>query len=268
VRHRRPRTGQSLRFLRSPLPFVGLATALAIGTGVAAYGDWDVGADEAQFTVHAASIPRMDAPTVELPDGQPEITADGIVVSGPRIGWDRVTIAPGTPVQRYVVTRHLGPIAQVACDVPAARTRCVDETAPAGYLATYTVAAAYGSFWTGVPSPASEPLLLPGEAAPIVVDGVVVVPGADGSALVPAPGVSASAPAGVVIVPQAGSTDGREDPEPVVSGSAVPAPGQAQAPPAHKPPAPPEESAPVRHSGLTRHPSKFIKARSCHGETP
>ncbi|UQU65766.1 hypothetical protein COUCH_05455 [Couchioplanes caeruleus] len=231
-----------------------MATALAIGTGVAAYGDWDVGAEEAQFTVHAASIPRMKAPIVELPGGEPQITAEGIVAAGPRIAWDRVTIAPGTPVQRYVVTRHLGPIAQVACDVPAARARCVDESAPAGYLATYTVAATYGTFWTGEPSPASEPALLPGEAAPIVVDGVVLVPGADGSALVPAPGVSASAPGGVVVVPQAGAADGRGQPEPVASTSTAPAPDQVQpppvqAPPVHKPPAPPEESAPAPDAG-------------------
>ncbi|MEV4703955.1 hypothetical protein [Actinoplanes sp. NPDC049316] len=226
-----------------------MATALAIGTGVAAYGDWDVGADEAQFTVHAASIPRMDAPAVTLPGGQPEITADGIVVGGPRIEWDRVSIAPGTPVQRYVVTRHLGPIIQVACDVPADHRRCVDENAPAGYLATYTVAATYGSFWTGVPSPESAPVPLPGEAAPIVVDGVVMVPGGDGSTLVPAPGVSASAPTGIVVVPQAGTGDGKPAAEPVVSASASTAPGQVQQPPVHKPPAPPEESAPVPDSG-------------------
>ncbi|MGA5301752.1 hypothetical protein ACPCHT_17620 [Nucisporomicrobium flavum] len=226
-----------------------MATALAIGTGVAAYGDWDVGAEEAQFTVHAAGIPRMKAPTVELPGGEPQITAEGIVAAGPRIAWDRVTIAPGTPVQRYVVTRHLGPIAQVACDVPATGARCVDESAPAGYLVTYTVAATYGTFWTGEPSPASEPTLLPGEAAPIVVDGVVVVPGADGSPLVPAPGVSTSAPGGVVVVPQAGAADGRGEPEPVASTSTTPAPDQVQPPPVHKPPAPPEESASAPAAG-------------------
>ena len=232
--------------LRSPLPFVGVATAVALGTGVAAYGDWDVDAESASFVVHAASIPRMDAPSAELPSGPAEITEDGLVVSGPRIRWDRVRIAPGTPVQRYVVTRHLGPIAQVACDVPAARTRCVDERAPAGYLATYTVAAAYGSFWTGVPSKHSEPMLLPGEAAPILVAGVVVLPGAGGTAIVPAPGVTASAPAPAV-VPTGAATDpvaepgepggpGRPDdpgrPEPV---------GSVSRAPVYVPPVPPAE---------------------------
>jgi len=238
----------SLRFLRSPLPFIAVATAVAIGTGVAAYGDWDVSADSASFVVHAESIPRMKAPSATLPSGQPEITEDGLVVSGPRIRWDRVEIAPGTPVQRYVVTRHLGPIAQVACDVPAGRTRCVDESAPAGYLATYTVAAAYGSFWTGVSSKPSEPMLLPGEAAPILVDGVFVLPGAGGTAVVPEPGVAASAPATVVVPPdsaagspgdpggsdESGEPDGEAD-----SGDSEPD-GPASHPPVYVPPPPPE----------------------------
>ena len=230
------------RLLRSPLTFVGVATAVAIGTGVAAYGDWNVGAESASFVVHAESIPRMDAPSAKLPSGPAGITEDGLVVSGPRIRWDRVEIAPGTPVQRYVVTRHLGPIAQVACDVPAGRTRCVDEHAPAGYLATYTVAAAYGSFWTGVPSKPSEPMLLPGEAAPILVAGVVVLPGAGGTAIVPAPLVSASAPAAVV-VPTGPATDPVAEPGvPGGSGPGRPEPvSSASRAPGYVPPVPPEE---------------------------
>jgi len=247
---RRPaRTRNTLRFLRSPLPFVGVATAAAIGTGVAAYGDWDVGAESATFEVRAASIPRMAAPSVQLPAGRPAISADGLVAPGLRIRWERVEIAPGTPVQRYVVTRHLGPIAQVACEVPAGRTRCVDEQAPAGYLATYTVTATYGSFWTGAPSKPSEPTLLPGEAAPIVVAGVVVLPGAGGAAVVPAPGVSASAPARTTVV-QPDPGDGPAGPaDPGGPGEPVePAPaGSASQAPVIKPPEPPElpeESAP------------------------
>ena len=248
MRRRSARTRTSLRFLRSPLPFIGVATAVAIGTGVAAYGDWDVSADSASFVVHADRIPKMAAPTAELPSGPAEITEDGLVAQGPRIRWDEVEIAPGTPVQRYVVTRHLGPIAQVACDVPAGRTRCVDESAPAGYLATYTVAAAYGSFWTGVSSKPSEPMLLPGEAAPILVDGVFVVPGAGGTAVVPEPGVAASAPATVVVPPDsapgpAGDPGGSGEPDDD-AGPGEPEPaGSASHAPVYVPPAPPEDES-------------------------
>lgn len=229
-------------FLRSPLPFVGVATAVAIGTGVAAYGGWDVGAESASFVVHAESIPRMAVPSVKLPSGRAEITEDGLVVSGPRITWEPVRIAAGTPVQRYVVTRHLGPIAQVACDVPAGRTRCVDRQAPAGYLATYTVAAAYGSFWTGVPSKPSDPMLLPGEAAPIVVAGVVVLPGEAGTVLLPAPGVSASAPATVVVPPGSAAGPGPDPGVPDVPDRPEPVPSESQAP-VYVPPVPPGEPA-------------------------
>jgi hypothetical protein len=154
-----------------------------------------------------------------------------LVVAGPRITWRRIEIADDVPVERYVVTRHLGPISQVACDVPAGRSRCVDAHPPAGYLVTYTVAAAYGSSWTGLASQASNPVLLPGEAAPIYVDGVMVLPGADGGALVPVPGASVVASAGAV-TGDPGSVVNPADP-----GSAISASPDA---PVIVPPAPPE----------------------------
>ncbi|MEV6597215.1 hypothetical protein AB0M36_10175 [Actinoplanes sp. NPDC051346] len=141
----------------------------------------------------------MDAPDVELPAGEPRITADGLIARGPRIHWNRVEIAPRTPVRRYLVTRHLGPIAQLVCDVPASRDGCVDEHPPAGYLVTYTVVATHGAFWTGTASRPSRPVPLPGEAAPVVIDGVVVLlPGAGGGTVVPASGSGAAASAGAV----------------------------------------------------------------------
>ncbi|MEV4636401.1 hypothetical protein AB0J80_03520 [Actinoplanes sp. NPDC049548] len=218
-----------------------MATAAAIGTGVAAYGNWEVKAETATFTVRAASIPRMDAPRAELPPGEPEIGADGLVLRGPRISWHRVAIGGDVPVQRYVVTRHLGPVTQIACDVPAGRTRCVDKHPPAGYLVTYTVAATYGSFWTGLPSEASRPVLLPGEAAPVLVDGVVVLPGSSGGTLMPAPGPSAGAVAGGT------RPDSPADP-------ANPAPHDSASPaaPVIVPPAPPEVDTP--ESGTTSAP--------------
>lgn len=212
-----------------------MVTAAAIGTGVAAYGNWDVKAEAVTFTVHAASIPRMAAPDAELPPGEPLVSGDGLVVRGPRISWRRISIASGVRVQRYVVTRHLGPVTQVACDVPAGRTRCVDWHPPAGYLVTYTVAATYGSYWTGLASESSRPVLLPGEAAPILVDGVVVLPGSAGGALVPGPGPSGIASPGAVVNGPGTPAD-----------PANPAPDTSASPqaPVIVPPAPPETETP------------------------
>ncbi|MFI5494887.1 hypothetical protein [Actinoplanes sp. NPDC051859] len=230
----RPGRTRTSRLLRSPLPYIGTATALVIGTGVAAYGDWDVNADRATFTVHAASIPRMDAPNAVLPSGPALVDAGGRILRGPRITWSRVEITPSVGVQRYVVTRNLGPIRQIACDVPAPRRGCVDLLPPAGYLVTYTVVATHGRFWTGTPSQASQQLLLPGKAEPIVVDGVVVTPGPGGTAVVPGvdPSTSAVAPAPGTVSPPAGPSPD------------VPVPSSA---PVIVPPEPPE-SAPVEES--------------------
>ncbi|MFI7603226.1 hypothetical protein [Actinoplanes sp. NPDC049681] len=238
------------------MPIIGVATAATIGTGVAAYGNWDVKAEAKTFTVRAASIPRMAAPDAEMPPGEPLVSGDGLVVRGPRISWRGVAIAADVPVQRYVVTRHLGPVAQVACDVPAGRTRCVDRHPPAGYLVTYTVAAAYGSYWTGLASEESRPVLLPGEAAPIIVDGVVVLPGSAGGALVPGPGPSGIAAPGTVV-----NGDGAAV-EPGVPAPEVSTSAQA---PVIVPPAPPEVETPK--SDTTSEPATPAPVESA-GEPP
>ncbi|PRY19255.1 hypothetical protein [Pseudosporangium ferrugineum] len=228
--------------LRSPLPMIGVATAVAIGTGVAAYANWDVKAEAATFTVRAASIPRMAAPDSRLPSGEPDVGTDGLVRHGPRITWRRIRIAEGVPVQRYVVVRHLGPITQVACDVPARRSSCVDAHPPAGYLVTYTVAARYGSHWSGMPSEPGPPVLMPGEAAPIMVDGVVVLPGADGGGLVPVPGGGPSVAPSAETAAESGTGTG------AVTDTGLPVDAPPSQAPIIVPPAPPEAEEPVAES--------------------
>ncbi|AGL20855.1 hypothetical protein L083_7345 [Actinoplanes sp. N902-109] len=134
-----------------------MAAVAAAGSGVAAYGGWNVGGWSPTFTVHAVRIPRMLPPSAQL----------GTDVAGPRIGWE--AIVGQAPVQRYVVTRHLGAISAVACAVEARATNCVDRHAPVGRVLTYTVAAAWGTHWSGVDSAPSVPVLVPGAAAPLPV---------------------------------------------------------------------------------------------------
>ena len=113
--------------------------------------------DVETFTVHAAEIPRVARPAVRAH-------------AQPRIAWKAVRIAEDVPVQRYVVTRHLGTVTQVACDVPAtARPRCIDRFAPAGYRATYTVTARHGAHWRATDSEASAVVTMTGVAVPIWV---------------------------------------------------------------------------------------------------
>jgi hypothetical protein len=161
--------------LRTPLPVIGITTALIIGGGVAAFAAWDVSATPETFTVQAAHIPRM---------GPPRVRSGKI----PRIRWGAVELLPGVPAQRYIVTRHLGPIALVACDVPPGATlQCADEFAPAGYRATYSVAATYGASWVGTPGAPSRAVTMPGTPVPMMINGVLVVPD-------PVTGVVASSP--------------------------------------------------------------------------
>ena len=40
----------------------------------------------------------------------------------PAVRWNRVSVAPGVAVHRYVVTRHAGPDTATACDMTAALT--------------------------------------------------------------------------------------------------------------------------------------------------
>lgn len=225
-RHAAERRG----FLQPVLLALGAAAALAAtGGGVSTLTGWTTGSAPETFTVYAAEIPRMAQPRV-YPHARP------------RISWNPVEIAPDVPVQRYVVTRHLGPVTQVACDVPAASARrCVDRYAPAGYRATYTVAATYGPRWVGPDSKHSVVVATPGVAVPIVVEGVTIVPGAAGTPVV------------VGTAPQAVPTGASSAPAaPAASATASePAPGPAESepvpvPPVFVPPAPPDAGEPVK----------------------
>jgi hypothetical protein len=185
-RHAPPRDRR--RSLQPLMLAAGVLTTLATTGGVISAVGWSSGSTSETFTVHAAEIPRVARPAVRA-DAQP------------RIAWKSVRIAEDVPVQRYVVTRHLGTVTQVACDVPAtARPRCIDRFAPAGYRATYTVTARHGAHWRGTDSEASAAVTMPGVAVPISVNGQLIVPGAAGtpvvvgSAPVAAADPSASAP--------------------------------------------------------------------------
>jgi hypothetical protein len=196
MRHRHARPPARRRFLPPSLIMAGAAVGIAATGGASAFAGWVVQATAGPFTVHAARIPTMAPPTIR-------------VRALPRIGWTAVEIAPGVPVQRYVVTRHLGPVNQVACDVPAtAKPRCIDLHAPAGYQATYTIAATYGTQWTGEDSEPSNPVTMPGIALPLTIDGVVVLPGAAGAVIVPGaqPSSSPSLVAGTETAPSAASS--------------------------------------------------------------
>lgn len=232
--------------LRTPLPVIGITTALIIGGGVAAFAAWDVSARSATFTVTAAHIPRMGPPRVR-------------VGKTPQIRWGAVELLPGVPAQRYVVTRTLGPLSQVACDVPPGATlQCVDEFAPAGYRATYSVAATYGLSWVGPPGAPSRAVTMPGTAVPMLINGVMVVPGVGGEPIVdgtggpaqvaaasPAPALSS--PASSVPLPPPPELPGTPDPVPTrVTEMPEPPVHSVPAPPPSDPPSqpPPTESSP------------------------
>ncbi|WP_211353757.1 hypothetical protein [Couchioplanes caeruleus] len=187
-----------------------------------------------RYRLPIAGAALVEAPAATLPGGEPRSTADGLLVRGPRIEWDRVEIAADTPVQRYLVSRHLGPVTQLACDIPVDRHSCVDEHPRAGCLVTYSVVAAHGAFWTGPAGRHSPPIPLPGEPAPVVVDGVVVLPGAGDGRVPPPLGSGAAAPAGAGAADDAGAVAGPATPAP------VPVPTDSEPAPAIVPPAPPE----------------------------
>ncbi|WP_412752901.1 hypothetical protein [Krasilnikovia sp. M28-CT-15] len=187
--------------MRQPLIVVGAALGVAATGGVAAFAGWSVTVQPASFTVYAARLPQPAPPRAR-------------VHALPWVTWQPV--ARGAPADRYVVTRHLGPATQVACEVPAAaRPRCVDRQAPAGYRATYTVAAASGSHWVSVDSAPSAPVTVPGVAEPVIVNGIQLWPGPDGTPVV----VDGAAPSAY--------------PSLVARTTMNPA-----APPAHRPPSP------------------------------
>ena len=203
----------------------GVAVSLVLAGSMATYASWSSATVSREFTVRSAAIPRMAAPRV-------------IAGAQPRIAWTRVRLTAKEPVERYRVTRHLGTVAQVACEVLAtARPVCVDRYAPPGYPATYTVAAAHGRNWIGPESPASAVVTAPGAAVPISIGGVVLVPGAAGDPVVVPDGVVASA-----APPGGGGTEPEVD-----TGELT---GPAETPPESPspvvvPPAPPVESETV-----------------------
>jgi hypothetical protein len=84
----------------------GVAVSLVLAGSVVTYASWSSATVSREFTVRSAAIPRMAAPRVA--SGAP-----------PRIAWTPVRLTPRAPVERYRVTRHLGTVAQVACEVPA-----------------------------------------------------------------------------------------------------------------------------------------------------
>ncbi|MCA2214097.1 hypothetical protein [Jidongwangia harbinensis] len=215
------------RFLQPLLLALGVAVALAAGGGVGRLTGWATGSPPETFTVYAGKVPRVAKPRVYRH-------------TQPRISWTSVEIAPDRPAQRYLVTRHLGSVAQLACNVPAAAgPRCTDVHAPAGYRATYTVAATYGPSWVG---PASEPSRMvetPGVPVPIAIAGATILPGAAGTPIVvrTAPPAARTRPSAAVSGPPA--APGIE-PEPQPS---EPAAG-AVVPPVVRPPAPPGHGTP------------------------
>jgi hypothetical protein len=218
--------GERRGFLQPALLTLAAAAALAATGGVATLTGWTTGSAPETFTVYAGKIPRMVQPHVHRH-------------AQPRISWTPVQIAPDVPVQRYVVTRHLGAVAQVACDVPAASARrCVDRSAPAGYRATYTVTATYGARWVGPDSEHSAVVAMPGVAVPILVDGVTIVPGVAGAPVVvgTAPRV---VPTGASSAPPAPAEPpvNATDPEPPAGPE--PATSVPETPPVIVPPAPP-----------------------------
>jgi hypothetical protein len=238
----------SRRAVRGPMLLA--VAAAAAGAGGMAYAGWAADSTSKPFTVYASRIPRVDRPQVA-------------VRNIPRVRWTPVELAPGVPMHRYVVTRHLGPVRQIACDVPAtAVPRCIDATAPAGYLMTYTVAARYGSRWVGPASEPSAPVVRPGVAVPIVVDGVTIVPGPAGAAVLPeaAPSASVDAvPAEQDVEPSVEASPGEVVTEEPVIVPRAPAPAEIDRPAdgGEERPDPAEE--PVTESGRTGDPPASLE---------
>ena len=219
--------GRRRQSLQPSMLASGVTAALVATGGVVTVVSWNTGSEPETFTVRAARIPKMAPPSVQLR-------------SKPRITWQPVTISEDVGVHRYVVTRHLGEVNQVACDVPAGRRpHCVDAFAPAGYETTYTVAATHGAHWTGPDSGPSEPVTTPGVAVPISVNGVLIVPGPAGTAV-----VAGSAPSGGSASAGPGGGEERESAPVTEPGTppddAAPPPAAVVTDPVVVPPAPPE----------------------------
>ncbi len=156
--------------MRPSLILLGTAGVLLAGGGVLAYAGWTSHSTSGTFTINAAGIPRMARPTVTR----------ALV---PTITWRQVRITDNTPVDRYVVTRHLGTATEVVCSQPATLgTSCADRTALPGEPFTYTVRATHGEHWVGADSEPSPPVDVPSSPAPTEPSSTPVTPSAEPSA--------------------------------------------------------------------------------------
>jgi hypothetical protein len=156
--------------LRPSLVLIGTAVALLGGGGVLAFAGWTSRSTSATFTITAAKIPQVGRPTVSR-------------TIFPVIAWKGVRISPNTLVHRYVVTRHLGTVERVVCNLPASPlTKCIDVTAPFGGPVTYTVHATHGEHWIGVDSEPSLPLGTVSPTPALDASGVPIAPSADPAA--------------------------------------------------------------------------------------
>ena len=141
------------RTWRPVLIFTTTAGVLAVGGSIAALASWSTAPTAAKTTITAGQVPTMQAPRVFL-------------VGRPVVRWDRVRMSPGTPVQRYVVTRHDGDKSSTVCEVPALIATCVDLLAPLSRPVSYSVHATFRK-WVGTDGARSGTLTVPrGLAAP------------------------------------------------------------------------------------------------------
>lgn len=131
----------------------GAIGAVAMGSGLTAWAAWSVGSATAPASVRADALPPVGTPDAAIRAG------------APRVQWTAVRSRSGQAVGGYVVTRHAGAVKTEACRVTTAVLTCSDPSAAAGSRVTYTVRAIAGTRWAGPPSPASDPVRVPGRPA-------------------------------------------------------------------------------------------------------
>jgi len=141
-----------MRRFRSLIVAAGATAMLAAGGGIAAWASWSTGSNSAAATARSGRIPVIGPPQVEL-------SGDTLTIA-----WSPVQLAPGEPVDSYVVLRIDGSSAEVACTAAASAQSCDDDDAPAGRTVTYVVHATRGAHWVGENSEPSEEVLIPGLA--------------------------------------------------------------------------------------------------------
>jgi hypothetical protein len=182
------------RLLRPSVVLFGTTVAMIAGAGVLAFAGWTSRSDSVTFTVQATQVPQVPRPNVT-------------VTLVPIITWKRVRLTPNTPVNSYIVTRHLGKTTRIVCTRSASLpTKCVDPTAPPGSPITYTVYAAHGEHWVGVDSEPSLPVGTPGSPPADGTDPATAAVDPSASA---EPGASAPADSGDPLMttpPTAGPT--------------------------------------------------------------